>query len=392
MYSHQIGPVVSLLGGVAFLTAEALVPGTPAQLQAVGTFVGVMLVAFTAGSFGARAIAQRLRRHGGRGLRRVLIVGTEAQAQPYLASLNGSLELVDIVGYVRSEANGLCLNGGMPGDGNKSLSAILEDLTVDEVLVTSFDPAIDRGTFGEECAIRGIALREIVRIPRCGVGKYTATTLPSGEYLLSLETVPRQPILIAIKRAMDITGSIVGLLIAGIAYLIYARRIARETIGSVFFQQTRVGRNGRRFTLYKFRTMCTDAEAQLAELVSQNEMKGHIFKMREDPRVTPLGRMLRRRHLDELPQFWNVLRGDMSLVGTRPPTCAEVAHYETHHRRRLSMKPGVTGLWQLQGNERVSDFEEIVRLDCQYIDNWSLLADFTILLKTVLLLVRGNGW
>jgi lipopolysaccharide/colanic/teichoic acid biosynthesis glycosyltransferase len=138
--------------------------------------------------------------------------------------------------------------------------------------------------------------------------------------------------------------------------------------------------------------MCADAEERLTELLDKNEMKGHIFKIRDDPRVTPFGRSLRRRHIDELPQFWNVLRGDMSLVGTRPPTPAEVFRYAPHHRRRLSMKPGITGLWQLQGNAAIPDFEEIVRLDCQYIDNWSLLSDLKILFKTLVHLIRGDGW
>jgi exopolysaccharide biosynthesis polyprenyl glycosylphosphotransferase len=392
MYSHQIATTVSLLGGIAFLTAEALIPGAPAQLQAAGTFVGVTLIALTASYLGASVVAERLRRHGGRGLRRVLIVGTEAEAQSYLASLNDSLQLVNIVGYVNSEADTVCLSGSAHGDHHESLCSKIEDLAVDEVVLTSLAPVFDRSRLGAECAIRGIAFSEIVRMPPCRVGRYTATALRSGEYLLSLESVPSQPILLAIKRIIDIAGSIVGLLITIIAYVVYTRRISRETSGGVFFQQTRVGRNGRLFTLYKFRTMRIDAETRLAELASKNEMKGHMFKMRDDPRVTPLGRTLRRRHIDELPQFWNVLRGDMSLVGTRPPTRAEVLQYEKHHRRRLSMKPGITGLWQLLGNETVSDFEQIVRLDCQYIDNWSLWGDLTILFRTVLLLVRGNGW
>jgi lipopolysaccharide/colanic/teichoic acid biosynthesis glycosyltransferase len=153
-----------------------------------------------------------------------------------------------------------------------------------------------------------------------------------------------------------------------------------------------VGRNGRRFKLFKFRTMHVTAEDQLRGLLKQNQMSGHVFKMKNDPRVTPLGRAMRRRYLDELPQFWNVLKGQMSLVGTRPPTCAEVANYSAHHRRRLSMKPGMTGLWQMTGNGRVTDFEEIVRLDCKYIDNWSLWLDCRIIAKTVLKMLRGGGW
>jgi lipopolysaccharide/colanic/teichoic acid biosynthesis glycosyltransferase len=138
--------------------------------------------------------------------------------------------------------------------------------------------------------------------------------------------------------------------------------------------------------------MYVDAEERLKELLARNQMKGFIFKIKDDPRVTPTGSVLRRRHLDELPQFWNVLRGEMSLVGTRPPTTNELAQYLPHHRRRLSMKPGITGFWQLQGNGTVDDFESIVKLDCEYIDNWSLWLDCKVLAKTVLKVVRGGGW
>jgi lipopolysaccharide/colanic/teichoic acid biosynthesis glycosyltransferase len=138
--------------------------------------------------------------------------------------------------------------------------------------------------------------------------------------------------------------------------------------------------------------MYVDAEARQAELATANEMRGAIFKVRDVPRVTPMGMWLRARLLDELPQFWNVLRGEMSLVGTRPPTLEEVERYRPHHRRRLSMKPGISGLWQLAGNERVRDFEEIVSLDCQYIDTWSIWLDLQILAKTVVKVLRRTGW
>ena len=138
--------------------------------------------------------------------------------------------------------------------------------------------------------------------------------------------------------------------------------------------------------------MYPDAEERLQELLARNEMNGSIFKMKDDPRVIPIGHVLRRRHLDELPQFWNVLRGEISLVGTRTPTPNEVSQYQPHHHRRLSMKPGLTGLWQLNGNGAVNDFEDVVKLDCEYIDTWSLWLDCKILAKTVVKVVRGEGW
>jgi lipopolysaccharide/colanic/teichoic acid biosynthesis glycosyltransferase len=138
--------------------------------------------------------------------------------------------------------------------------------------------------------------------------------------------------------------------------------------------------------------MYADAEQRLAELQGSNEMTGCVFKMRNDPRITQVGRTLRRRYIDELPQFFNVLRGDMSLVGTRPPTPNEVARYLPYQRRRLSMKPGLTGLWQLSGNGKVNGFDQIVSLDCEYIDNWSLWLDLKILARTVLKVISGDGW
>jgi len=158
----------------------------------------------------------------------------------------------------------------------------------------------------------------------------------------------------------------------------------------MFFRQMRVGQNGRLFTLYKFRTMYPDAEERLNDLLAWNEMQGYIFKMKDDPRVIPTGRVLRHRHLDELPQFWNVLKGEMSLVGTRPPTPDEVAQYQPHHHRRISMKPGITGLWQTGGRSELS-FDDYVRLDLFYIENWSITYDLFILFKTVPAVLTSKG-
>jgi lipopolysaccharide/colanic/teichoic acid biosynthesis glycosyltransferase len=231
----------------------------------------------------------------------------------------------------------------------------------------------------------------LLKMPSAQPGRYDARVLKGGGCLISLEAVPYARSLLLAKRALDIAGAAAGLVLCAAAYLLYARRIRRESRGTVLFRQNRVGRNGRLFRLWKFRTMYPDAEKRLRDLMPYNEMRGCVFKMRNDPRVTPLGAKLRRRYIDELPQFWNVLKGEMSLVGTRPPTPDEVARYQPHHRRRLSMRPGITGLWQLYGGA-VNDFEEIVRLDCRYIDNWSLWLDFRILIWTLLKVIRATGW
>ena len=203
--------------------------------------------------------------------------------------------------------------------------------------------------------------------------------------------VPQDALQLAAKRLIDIVGGIAGLMVFGFTAAIYARRLRRETGASALFRQQRVGRSGRLFTLYKFRTMYRDAERRFGDLLAFNEMKGPMLKLKYDPRVTPTGAKLRKSHLDELPQFWNVLKGEMSLVGTRPPTQKEVANYREVHHRRLSMKPGLTGLWQLNGNQQVNDFEEVVKLDCKYIDNWSLGLDFRIIMQTIRKVMRADA-
>ena len=204
---------------------------------------------------------------------------------------------------------------------------------------------------------------------------------------------------IATKRLVDIVGSLIGLILTGIAYIIIAPIIKKASPGPVFFKQERVGRNGRIFNIYKFRSMYLDAEAQMDKLMDQNEMKGLMFKMENDPRIIGsekgpgkgIGNFIRRTSIDEFPQFWNVLKGDMSLVGTRPPTKKEYEKYELHHKVRLSMKPGLTGMWQTSGRSDITDFEEIVKLDEQYIANWSLGLDVKLICKTIVVVWNRKG-
>lgn len=196
---------------------------------------------------------------------------------------------------------------------------------------------------------------------------------------------------LSIKRLMDIIGGFVGLVLTGIITLFLAPAIKLDSPGPVFFSQTRIGKNGRRFKIYKFRSMYIDAEERLKDLQDQNEMSGLMFKMENDPRITKVGAFIRKTSLDEFPQFLNVLKGDMSLVGTRPPTEAEFEQYNEHYRRRLSMTPGLTGLWQISGRSDIQDFDEVVKLDLQYIDNWNLTEDIRILLKTVYVVLFGKG-
>lgn len=194
-----------------------------------------------------------------------------------------------------------------------------------------------------------------------------------------------------LKRLMDIAGALVGCFICIIFGLIVAPLIFLEDPGPIIFKQKRVGRNGKYFYIYKFRSMYQDAEAKLQTLKDQNEMQGFMFKMKNDPRITKVGKFLRKTSIDELPQFFNVLEGSMSLIGTRPPTVNEYQQYSAHHKRRISIKPGITGLWQVSGRSEITDFEEIVRLDCFYIDHWSITGDIKILLKTFAAVFTGKG-
>jgi exopolysaccharide biosynthesis polyprenyl glycosylphosphotransferase len=196
---------------------------------------------------------------------------------------------------------------------------------------------------------------------------------------------------LAVKRLLDIVGASAGLLLSAPVLAVAAVAIRSTSQGGVFFKQIRCGKHGRPFFMWKLRSMVSDAEQRKAELMVANEMDGPVFKIKDDPRITPVGRHLRRWSIDELPQFWNVLRGDMSLVGPRPPVPHEVAEYETFDRRRLSMRPGITCLWQVNGRNDISSFSDWVKLDLEYIDTWSLWLDLKILLRTVITVLGGSG-
>ena len=194
-----------------------------------------------------------------------------------------------------------------------------------------------------------------------------------------------------VKRLIDIVGGMVGLLITTVVTPFVALAIKLDSPGPIFFAQTRIGKNGRRFKIYKFRSMYIDAEARKKELEAQNEMQGLMFKMENDPRITKVGKFIRKTSIDELPQFYNIVKGDMSLVGTRPPTEDEFEQYNSHYRRRISMTPGLTGLWQISGRSEIVDFDDVVKYDLEYIDNWTIGLDIKILFQTVWVVLTGKG-
>jgi len=226
---------------------------------------------------------------------------------------------------------------------------------------------------------------------------HTSTARPSydtmsGRPMLVFRTTPELSWSILMKSVVDRVGAAVGLLICIPLFLLVALIIIISSPGPALFRQRRAGLHGRPFDMWKFRTMCLDAEARRSELAAKNLMKGPVFKVEDDPRITPIGKWLRKTSIDELPQLYNVLRGEMSLVGPRPLPLYEVENFErAAHRRRLSMKPGLTCIWQVRGRNRVTDFQDWVKMDLEYIDNWSVLLDITILLQTIPVVLFGKG-
>lgn len=199
-----------------------------------------------------------------------------------------------------------------------------------------------------------------------------------------------------LKRSLDIVGGFVGCIVAGFFCIVLAPCIYIKSPGPILFSQYRIGKNGKKFKIYKFRSMYMDAEQRKKELLNQNRIKdGMMFKLDHDPRIIGgergLGGTIRRLSIDEWPQMWNILKGEMSLVGTRPPTIDEWERYELHHRARLSIKPGLTGLWQISGRSDITDFEEIVKLDKKYISEWNIKTDLKILLKTIKVVLYKEG-
>ena len=213
-----------------------------------------------------------------------------------------------------------------------------------------------------------------------------------GHPLLVFRTTPETSWQMIAKMLLDFSGALAATIVSAIPMLIVAAFVKLTSPGPVFFRQQRSGLNGAPFNIFKFRTMMTNAEQIQHELAAMNEMSGPVFKITNDPRLTPIGRFLRKTSLDELPQFFNVLRGEMSLVGPRPLPVNEVKRFnDLSHRRRLSVKPGLTCLWQIGGRSKITDFDEWVRLDLEYIDSWSFWLDLKILLLTLPAVLRGTG-
>lgn len=342
-----------------------------------------------AGRLALRLFFNWLRAHGYNHCH-MLVIGVGEEAQAFANAVEAHRELgIGVIGHLRApgEADGV-VTRPILGRGEE-LGRIFHERIVDEVAICIAPGDIE---WAEPLIRLAADEGKHVRIP---------TTIPAATFDLQTEEFdgllvrsyihgPTRMLSLALKRAMDVAGAALGLVLLSPVFLATAIAVRQLDGRPILFHQTRVGLHGRPFKLHKFRTMDRDAEGRLAEVRHLNDHERIVFKATNDPRVTRLGRTLRATSVDELPQLWNVLKGDMSLIGPRPPLVGEVAEYDVWHRRRLSMRPGITGLWQVEAR-REREFDRWVERDLAYIDGWSLLLDLKVLLRTVPAVLGRTG-
>ena len=355
-------------------------------------FGSIVFVVSLCGRFAIMMTLRAMRRRG-LNYRNILIIGTGKRARRFADLICSRSELgLRIFGYVDDEptpSDREILGSEIVGT-LKDVPAIIEKNVIDEVVIglpRRFLPQV--GEIIEVCEETGTEVTLVADFFDIAIAKLH-TTMFYDIPLLTFSTTPSQQLQLHLKDWVDRLGSFILLLLTSPLFLVASIAIKLTSPGPVFYKQTRNGLNGRQFTVCKFRSMRVDSEHEVEELKRYNEMSGPVFKMKNDPRVTPIGRILRRTSIDELPQLINVLKGEMSLVGPRPPLPAEIDRYDRWQRRRLSVKPGITCLWQINGRNKV-DFKEWMDLDLLYIDNWSLWLDIRILLKTLVVVIRGDG-
>ena len=391
--SLEVWQVVQVVGAGVLTLAAA---GWMLRLDFVSRpflllFGSLNLVLLVAEKIALRLLARQVRRRG-YNYRTLLIVGinprSEEVARIILEHPHWGLKLLGFVapnGTFPDRVAGLPVLGGAD-----DLPRILQDEVVDEVVFVLSRRQLDE--FEESfllCSELGIRARVALFFPHMKARVVLEEV--EGIPLLTFTNTPGAPFPIFVKRLIDLLVSSVSLVLLSPLLVATAILIKLTSRGPVLFRQVRCGLHGRHFTLYKFRTMVDGADAQRATVEHLNEVKGPAFKARRDPRVTPVGRLLRRVSIDELPQLVNVLLGHMSLVGPRPPLPEEVARYERWQLRRLSMKPGLTGLWQVSGRADLDDFNRWIALDLAYIDQWSLWLDIKILLRTIPAVLTAQG-
>ena len=327
--------------------------------------------------------------------RSILIITTDAKAANVVKALRGdSYGTYHLAGVALLDKNktGSMIQSVPVVAGADDVTAYIHKNWVDEVFFALPEHVDIPKKIMKDCNHMGVVTH--VQLAALNeLGKNQVVEEIAGYMVLSSSINIVSSWQLLVKRLMDIAGGLVGCIFTGIIYIFIAPIMKVKSPGPVFFSQVRMGKNGKPFKIYKFRSMYMDAEERKKELMEKNNIKdGLMFKMDDDPRIIKgIGHFIRKTSLDEFPQFWNILKGDMSLVGTRPPTMDEWDKYELHHRRRLAIKPGLTGMWQVSGRSEITDFEEVVELDTKYIEQWSIGLDIKILFKTVTVVFTGSG-
>ena len=332
-------------------------------------------------------------RKKGFNIRYSLIVGTGPRAEKFIKNIEAHPEWgIKIIGLVDDDVSkvGKKVCGHEIIGTIDNIQHILQYQVIDEVVFIVPRMWLERIQDSiQVCETQGVRTHVAADLFNLSIARAKYNDL-EGFPLLTFDTSFAMEWQLCIKRSIDLFVSLLCLIVLFPIFLIVSILIKFTSRGTIFFKQRRVGLNGRNFNLYKFRSMYKDAQNKFVDVAHLNEMKGPVFKMKDDPRITPLGKFLRKTSIDELPQLYNVLVGHMSLVGPRPPIPAEVNEYQLWHRRRLSMRPGLTCLWQISGRNKI-DFDEWMRLDLKYLDNWSLWLDFEILVKTIPTVLFGVG-
>ena len=326
--------------------------------------------------------------------RSILIITTDAKAANVVKALRGdSYGTYHLAGVALLDKNKTgSMIQSVPVVAGADVTAYIHKNWVDEVFFALPEHVDIPKKIMKDCNRMGVVTH--VQLAALNeLGKNQVVEEIAGYMVLSSSISIVSSWQLLVKRLMDIAGGLVGCIFTGIIYIFIAPIMKVKSPGPVFFSQVRMGKNGKPFKIYKFRSMYMDAEERKKELMEKNNIKdGLMFKMDDDPRIIKgIGHFIRKTSLDEFPQFWNILKGDMSLVGTRPPTMDEWDKYELHHRRRLAIKPGLTGMWQVSGRSEITDFEEVVELDTKYIEQWSIGLDIKILFKTVTVVFTGSG-
>jgi len=379
--------------GVAALYVIALVYRAVLYSRLIFAYAGLTVVLLLSAARALEKQVQAFLRRRGYGVQRVLIVGAGETGRAVMRNIVAQPELgYVVVGFVddKPERGNRNIGRLKALGGTDRIAEVVGDHAVDEVIITlpwQYHRRIM--SIMAQCERARVSVRIVPDMFQMSLSHVDIDDL-NGIPLIGLKSVSIRGWNLAIKRAIDMAVAGLGLLVLSPLLLVISVLVRLESSGAAVFRQTRVGRGGRQFTVLKFRTMREGAEQEVEALSALNEAGGPLFKIRNDPRLTKVGQILRRTSLDELPQLYNVLRGEMSIIGPRPGLPSEVEQYQEWHRKRLETWPGMTGLWQVSGRSDLS-FDEMVLLDIYYIENWSLLLDLQIALRTVPAILFGTG-